>query len=122
MFVCVFVSYFLVYAPQGAVPTDAAAKSTWLWNQQGVLELCHNWGTENDAAFKHCSGNEPEHKGFGHICLLVDDLEKACARMEAKGVSFKKKPSEGSMRHIAFILDPDNYWIELIARGGGKRE
>ena len=112
--------------PQSAIPTDASAKTSWLWNQQGILELCHNWseaqrsitqstepiaaahavpsrilpaaqsalrgrtawstspltltdtdtdtaadcpsadrGTESDPSFKHCSGNEKEHKGFG---------------------------------------------------------
>ena len=30
------------------------------------------------------------------------------------------RPEEGSMRHIAFILDPDGYWIEVIAKGGAK--
>ena len=51
--------------PQSAVPSEQSAKTRWLWNQQGILELCHNWGTENDPNFKHCSGNEKEHKGFG---------------------------------------------------------
>ena len=51
--------------PQSPVPTDPSALSGWLWSQQGILELCHNWGTESDPSFKHCSGNEKEHKGFG---------------------------------------------------------
>jgi len=34
--------------------------------------------------------------------------------MEAMGVPFQKKLSDGSMREIAFIKDPDGYWIELI--------
>jgi lactoylglutathione lyase len=29
-------------------------------------------------------------------------------------VPFKKKPNEGSMKDIAFIADPDGYWIEII--------
>ncbi len=40
--------------------------------------------------------------------------------MESKGVAFKKKPSDGNMRTIAFAYDPDNYWIEIIQRGGVK--
>lgn len=33
------------------------------------------------------------------------------------GVKFKKRPEDGKMRHIAFILDPDNYWVEILAHG-----
>jgi lactoylglutathione lyase len=40
-----------------------------------------------------------------------------CEYMEKeKGVSFKKKPSDGNMRGIAFAYDPDNYWVEMIDR------
>lgn len=42
----------------------------------------------------------------------MDDVEKACERFEKLGVKFQKKPSDGKMRHIAFILDPDGYWVE----------
>lgn len=83
----------------------------------GIVEICHNWGTENDASFKYHSGNEPEHKGFGHLCIYVDSLEAACKRFTDLGVPFKKRPEEGTMRHIAFILDPDGYWVEVIAKG-----
>ena len=75
-------------------------------------------GTESDPSFTHCSGNEKEHKGFGHICILTDDLHTAVKRFDELGVRFKKRPEDGSMRHIAFILDPDGYWIEVITRGG----
>jgi len=119
-----FTNYFLIYPGNGnnriQVPSDPAEKQHWLWNQAGIIELCHNWNTENDSNFKYCNGNEAAHKGFGHICMLVDDLNKACERFEKLGVKFQKKPSEGTMRHIAFILDPDNYWIEVIARSGAS--
>jgi lactoylglutathione lyase len=36
------------------------------------------------------------------------------------GVTFKKKPQEGTMRGLAFAYDPDGYWIEIIQRGGIK--
>jgi len=113
-----FTNYFLVY-PQTPVPTEPDARRQWMWSQQALLELCHNWGTEQDpkwAGYK--TGNEPEHKGFGHIAVIVDNLDVACQRFTELGVRFIKRPSEGKMRHIAFIADPDGYWVEILARGG----
>ncbi|MGY6411720.1 MAG: lactoylglutathione lyase [Alkalilacustris sp.] len=78
----------------------------------GILELTHNWGTESDDSTMH-SGNE-EPRGFGHICISVPDIEAACARFEAEGVAFRKRLEDGRMRGLAFILDPDGYWIEII--------
>jgi lactoylglutathione lyase len=30
------------------------------------------------------------------------------------GVEFQKRLQDGSMRSIAFVKDPDGYWIELL--------
>jgi lactoylglutathione lyase len=119
-----FTNYFLCY-PQSAVPDrdNQDAVVNWLWQQQGILELCHNWGTElPESGFEgYKSGNEPEHKGFGHICVFVDELQKACDRFTSSGVRFKKRPEDGQMRNIAFILDPDGYWIEVIQKTTGDK-
>ncbi len=40
-----------------------------------------------------------------------------CAEMEAKGVPFHKRPQDGTMRGIAFAIDPSGYRVELIQRG-----
>lgn len=88
-----------------------------------TLELTHNYGTENDDAFKHYSGNEArsdgghDGRGFGHIGFLVNNLEKACEAVDAMGYGFKKRPEEGGMRGVAFALDPDGYWVEILERG-----
>ena len=37
----------------------------------------------------------PEVTLFQVSGFLLDDLESSCARMEAEGVSFKKRPQEG---------------------------
>ena len=88
-----------------------------LWNFDGTcLELTHNWGTEEDESFSYNSGNEEPHRGFGHIAFHCEDLEESCAVLEAGGVRFKKKPNEGRMSGLAFVYDPDGYWIEVIPR------
>ncbi|KAJ7292769.1 Glyoxalase/Bleomycin resistance protein/Dihydroxybiphenyl dioxygenase [Mycena rebaudengoi] len=111
-----FTLYFLAfdtgqnYAAMSVQERDAAR-----FAREGVLELTHNHGTESDASFAgYASGNSEPGRGFGHIALTVDNVETACARFEALGVPFKKKPSDGKMRHIAFILDPDGYWVEIL--------
>lgn len=81
--------------------------------QRSILELTHNHGTENDDDFAYHNGNS-EPRGFGHICFAVPDLQQAVAWFDANGVVFQKRPEEGSMKDIAFIKDPDGYWIEII--------
>jgi lactoylglutathione lyase len=80
-----------------------------------VLELTHNHGTETDKSFSYASGNADPGYGFGHIAITVDDVEAACPRLEERSVPFKKRPNEGSMKGLAFILDPDGYWVEVVS-------
>jgi len=58
---------------------------------EGILELTHNHGAENDPSFSYSNGNADPGRGFGHIAISVDDVEKACVRFEEMGVQFKKK-------------------------------
>jgi len=37
----------------------------------------------------------------------VANVEAACVRFEELGVQFKKRLTDGKMKNIAFILDPD---------------
>lgn len=48
------------------------------------------------------------------IGVSVDDLDAACKRFDDLGVNWKKRLTDGRMRNVAFILDPDNYWIEVV--------
>jgi lactoylglutathione lyase len=97
---------------------ETAAKN---WSaREGVLELCHNHGTEDDESFTLNNGNGAEHRGFGHICFSVDNIEVLEKKLLAKEVRFQKKLSDGRQKNIAFALDPNGYWIELIEHGQGK--
>lgn len=72
-----------------------------------------NWGTEDQEDFAYANGNSEPGRGFGHIAVVVDDIQKACERFESLNVKFIKRLTDGTMRHIAFIADPDNYWVEV---------
>ena len=78
-----------------------------------VLELTHNWGTESTTDFAYHSGND-EPRGFGHIGITVPDVYAACQRFDEAGVEFVKRPDEGAMKGLAFVKDPDGYWIEVL--------
>lgn len=111
-----FTLYFLgMVADEDApgVPQDEAARNRWTFSRPAMLELTHNWGTEDDADFRYHDGNA-EPQGFGHIGFDVPDVYATCERLERLGVEFVKKPDGGKMRGIAFVKDPDGYWIELF--------
>lgn len=109
-----FSLYFLVLVADPAqIPAEEPARGEWLLSQRGVLELTHNHGTEDDADFAYHDGNS-DPRGFGHICVSVPDIEAACARFEQLGVAFQKRLSDGRMKNIAFIKDPDGYWVEIL--------
>ena len=111
-----FSLYFMGY-PDGAIPSDKSERVKWVFEQHAVLELTHNWGTEAQADFAYHNGNS-DPRGFGHIGLSVPDVQAACERFAAQGVKFVKHPDEGSMKGLAFIEDPDGYWIEILSAGG----
>ena len=110
-----FSLFFLGYLPDGAqaVPDNAEARTSFTFSRPALLELTHNWGTENEEGEPYHNGNS-DPRGFGHIGLSVPDVDKACAHFDAAGVTFVKRPEDGSMKGLAFIQDPDGYWIEIL--------
>lgn len=104
-----FSLYFLAYDG----PSSLSGRRHWT-DRSGVVELTHNHGTETDPNYAVVNGNTEPYRGFGHLAVSVDNIELACARLEAAGAQFQKKLTDGRMRSIAFVKDPDGYWIELI--------
>ncbi|KAI1016356.1 hypothetical protein LB503_010255 [Fusarium chuoi] len=73
-------------------------------------------GGETVISQVHNGSDQPQ--GFGHICLTVDYIDAACARLERLNVAWKKRLTDGKMKNVAFLLDPDGYWIELVQNEG----
>ncbi|KAF9263734.1 glyoxalase I [Marasmius fiardii PR-910] len=117
-----FTLYFLAFDVDNKFDSlNDEQKANEIWGREGILELTHNHGTESDSNFQgYASGNSDPGRGFGHIAITVDDVAKTCARFEEQGVQFKKKLTDGKMKNIAFILDPDGYWIEVVPNSFGR--
>jgi len=109
-----FSLYFLGYEDVASAPADHIKRTEWTFRQKATLELTHNWGTESDPEFKGYHNGNSDPRGFGHIGVTVDDVYKACERFERLGVDFVKKPDDGKIKGIAFLKDPDGYWIEIF--------
>lgn len=109
-----FSLYFLAKLDAGEQPPeDASERTVWTFSQRGILELTHNWGSEDKDDFHYHDGNA-EPQGFGHICFSVPDLDAAVAWLDANDVTYVKRPEQGKMRDVAFVKDVDGYWIEII--------
>ncbi|KAL2906235.1 Lactoylglutathione lyase [Bienertia sinuspersici] len=106
--------YLLGYEDPASAPTDPVDRTVWTISKKAIIELIHNWGSESDPVFKGYHNGNSEPYGFGHIGITVDDTYKACERFEQLGVEFVKKPDDGKSKGIAFIKDPDGYWIEIF--------
>lgn len=116
-----FSLYFLARLDAGEQPPeDVAERTVWTFGQRGILELTHNWGSEEREDFAYHDGNA-EPQGFGHICFSVPDLDAAIRWFDANGVTYVKRPEDGKIRDVAFVKDVDGYWIEIVeaARLGG---
>ena len=76
------------------------------------LELTVNHGTQG-----YDLGN-----GYGHLAVVVDDVDAEHARFTAEGLTVGKlvdfKNSDVLVGRFFFATDPDGYKIEVIQRGG----
>ncbi|MDZ7824843.1 MAG: lactoylglutathione lyase [Gammaproteobacteria bacterium] len=112
-----FSLYFLGYPdPEqlAAMPEDARARSEWLFAQPALLELTHNWGTESDPEVRYHDGNsEPR------ASATSASRSRTCTRpangSSRWGSSSSSGRTYGMMKGLAFIRDPDGYWIEILS-------
>lgn len=77
-------------------------------SDNSVIELTYNWGVD-----KYEIGT-----GYGHIALEVDDVYAACDAILQKGGKIIREagPMNAGTTIIAFVADPDGYYIELIGK------
>jgi lactoylglutathione lyase len=115
-----FSLYFLAYADVECPPPSAprAEVAAWLWEFRGcTIELTHNWVDESTEAISYASGNEKPFRGFGHVGIIVDDVEATANNLEKSGHKILRKPGPfQDVAFIAFVASPTGYWIELIKR------
>lgn len=77
-------------------------------SDNSVIELTYNWGVD-----KYEIGT-----GYGHIALEVDDVYAACDAIRLNGGKIIREagPMNAGTTIIAFVADPDGYYIELIGK------
>ncbi len=93
------------------ISKDDGTRVAQTFGRPAMLELTHNWGDTAETMQYHNGNSEP--KGFGHIGFHVPDIDSASERFESLQVPFHKRPNDGGMKGIAFIKDPDGYWVEI---------
>jgi lactoylglutathione lyase len=73
----------------------------------------------------HWDGKDTFEAGeqLDHLAFEVEDLDRSLLRMRTKGVRVAKEPYQisGGSSRLAFILDPNDVWIELIERAKAPR-
>jgi lactoylglutathione lyase len=115
-----FSLYFLGYpALNQPIPHDATERAQFVWGLQGLVELCYMWNSpEKQYEFK--SGNEREHRGFGHIAVSVNEFESALHRFQTNNIKFILPWDNTKSLKLAIIKDPDGYWIEILPKSRVK--
>ena len=63
--------------------------------------------------------------GYGHLAVVVEDVEAEHTRLTAEGLAPRKlvdfRNGDVPVAKFFFIADPDGYQIEVIQRGGRFR-
>jgi lactoylglutathione lyase len=87
----------------------------YLRNDENAFELELTWNHDRSEPYDHGSG-------YGHLAVVVDDLETEHARLAAAGLEprdvVEMQHAGKPLARIFFVTDPDGYSIEVIERGG----
>ena len=88
---------------------DAAESPLWTSDVTGavIFIVAVGWWVGAMACVIASLGPQPRLRALG-------DETGASERFEKLGVKFVKKPDDGKMKGLAFITDPDGYWIEIL--------
>jgi lactoylglutathione lyase len=95
--------YTLIFLA-GPEDTDAVDSSKRKGREAPLVELTHNWDSEDYG----------EARYFGHLAYEVDDIYALCDRLMKAGVTINRPPRDGVM---AFVRSPDKHSIELLQKG-----
>jgi catechol 2,3-dioxygenase-like lactoylglutathione lyase family enzyme len=84
------------------------------------------WETEHAAEFKvgavkvlvHKLSSSEGSPGEDHLAFTVDDVDSACAELEAKGLRIEKPARTYEWGTSAYLRDPDGRWLELYQKKG----
>ncbi|KAH6980683.1 hypothetical protein BKA56DRAFT_486469 [Ilyonectria sp. MPI-CAGE-AT-0026] len=90
--------------------------------QRRLIETVHNYGTENDPKYYVNNRNMEHSMGFTYISTIVSNLQAACQRLKKEGFTEQKLAdanlrtllTDGRMGNVAFLLDPDGYWVKMV--------
>ena len=80
-------------------------------NGTTALELLHFYGHHN-----HASSKAITEKGYTHIALTVENIDKLYDKMSSCDIEFTTKPltSPDAKAKVTFCKDPDGNFIELV--------
>ena len=86
-----FTLYFLGYlrADDAPVPSDSIKRAEYAFSQKAMLELTHNYGTEDDDSFSYHDGNS-DPRGFGHIGITVQMYTLLVKSLRRKELNLSK--------------------------------
>lgn len=87
----------------------------YLRNDENDFEIELTWNKGRDTPYSHGDG-------YGHVAVVVEDIEAEHARLTAAGIQPApiKKLGGGEESHARFFFmqDPDGYKIEVLQRAG----
>uniref|UniRef100_A0A1B6G713 VOC domain-containing protein n=1 Tax=Cuerna arida TaxID=1464854 RepID=A0A1B6G713_9HEMI len=89
-----YTAFFLGYAKKSEIPADDKDRTEWMLSRKVTLEMVHKWGSENNSDLKE-SDNSHGSRRFGHIGLMVPDMEATYARLNKLGVPYERMPRDG---------------------------